>query len=139
MAITKEEFVAANQRGKKAKAILPSIVSVKYDRRISRIVIALSSGLDLSFAPKSAQGLEHAHPADLTDIEVTPSGLGIHFPKLDADIYIPALLEGFLGSKQWLVEQGRKGGKASTAAKVAAARENGKLGGRRRTNQPVIV
>ena len=139
MVMTNENFVAANELGKKLKATLPSVVSVRYDRRISRIVITLSTGLDLSFAPKSAQGLEHAHPADLMDIEVTPSGLGIHFPRLDADIYLPALLEGLLGSKKWLAEQGRKGGKASTAAKVAAARENGKLGGRPRTKDPVII
>jgi hypothetical protein len=44
--------------------------------------------------------LEKAHPADLVDAEISPSGLGVHFPKLDADLYIPALLEGFLGSKR---------------------------------------
>lgn len=139
MAITNEEFVSANERGKKVKSNLPSVVSVKYDRRIYKIVITLSSGLDLSFSPKSVQGLEYAHLNELMDIKVTPSGLGIHFPKLDADIYIPALLEGFLGSNKWLAEQGRKGGKASTVAKAAAARINGKLGGRPSTKEPVTV
>jgi hypothetical protein len=66
-------------------------------------------------------------------IEITPSGLGIHFPKLDADLYLPALLEGFLGSRRWIAAQmGRIGGKASTKAKSTAARRNGRLGGRPR-------
>jgi hypothetical protein len=28
----------------------------------------------------------------LDEIEITPSGFGIHFPKLDADLYVPGLL-----------------------------------------------
>ena len=39
---------------------------------------------------------------DLTDAQISPSGLGVHFPKLDADLYIPALLQGFLGSRRFL-------------------------------------
>ena len=64
---------------------------------------------------------------------MSPSGLGIYFPELDVDFYLPSLLEGFLGSKQWMAAQmGKAGGKATAAAKAAAARANGKLGGRPR-------
>ncbi|MCK7499535.1 MAG: hypothetical protein MZW92_60910 [Comamonadaceae bacterium] len=57
--------------------------------------------------------------------------MAVHFPRLDADLYIPGLLEGFLGSKRWMAaEIGKIGGTASTEAKAAAARQNGKLGGR---------
>lgn len=50
---------------------------------------------------------------------------------MDADLYLPTLLEGFLGSKRWLAaEIGRLGGSTSTEAKAAAARQNGKPGGR---------
>ena len=131
MAITDKEIEAANRRGAEKKATFPSAVSVRYDRRVSRVVITLATGLELAFSPKHAQGLEHAHPADLADAEISPSGLGIHFPRLDADIYIPALLEGFFGSKRWIAAQiGKIGGTTKSEAKTAAARENGKLGGR---------
>jgi hypothetical protein len=131
MAMTNEDFAAANRRAADTKAAFPAAVSVHYDRRIARVVISLASGLELAFSPKHAQGLERAKPADLSHAEITPSGLGIHFPSLDADLYIPALLDGFLGSKRWVAaEIGKIGGKASTAAKAAAARQNGKLGGR---------
>lgn len=130
MEISEDDFVAANQCAAKKKITFPGVVSVGYDRRIGRVVIVLSCGLELTFSPKHAQGLEHTHPADLMDAGITPSGLGIHFPHLDADIYLPALLEGFLGSKRWMVsEMGKVGGKVSTAANVSAARANGKLGG----------
>jgi hypothetical protein len=131
MDITDTAFEAANRRGAAKKGAFPAAVAVRYDRRISRIVISLASGLQIAFAPRDAQGLENAHPADLIDAEISPSGLGVHFPKIDADLYIPALLEGFLGSKRWMASQmGKVGGKASTDAKTAAARKNGKLGGR---------
>jgi len=42
-------------------------------------------------------------------------------------------MQGVFGSKKWMAaELGAAGGKASTAAKVAAARENGRKGGRPR-------
>ncbi len=131
MKITDDIFEAANGRAAAKKLTFPAAVAVRYDRRISRIVISLESGLQIAFSPHDAQGLEKAHPADLINAEISPSGLGIHFPKLDVDLYIPALLEGFLGSKRWMAaEMGKIGGKASTEAKTAAARQNGKLGGR---------
>lgn len=137
MEISDEVFEAANQRGKAKKAAYPCVVAVRYDRRICKVVISLASGLDLAFSPHDAQGLETARPIDLTDIQISASGLGIHFPKLDADIYIPALMEGFLGSKSWIAsENGRRGGKSASGTKSAAARQNGRLGGRPR-KQPL--
>lgn len=131
MSMTDMEFEAANRRGAAKKAAFPPAVAVRYDRRIARVVISLASGLEIAFSPRDAQGLENAHPADLAGAEISPSGLGVHFPKIDADLYIPALLEGFLGSKRWMASQmGKVGGKAATQAKASAARENGKLGGR---------
>lgn len=133
MEISEKVFEQANQRGAGVKAAFPTVVKVRYDQRIRRVVISLDSGLELAFSPKKAEGLEHAQPGDLADAEVSPSGLGIHFPHLDADLYLPALLEGFLGSRKWIAaEMGKLGGKASSEAKTAAARQNGKLGGRPR-------
>ena len=133
MDLTDKEFEAANRRGREKKAQFPAAVAVHYDRRTSRIVISLESSLQISFAPRDVQGLEQARPEDLADAEISPSGLGVHFPRIDADLYIPALLEGFLGSQRWMASQmGKVGGQASTDAKAAAARQNGKLGGRPR-------
>jgi hypothetical protein len=100
---------------------------------MDQIVIRLSSRLDVAFSPRDAEGIQGATPAQLEPIEISPSGFGIHFPKLDADIYLPALLEGFLGSKRWMAGLlGATGGRSTSVAKVSAARKNGRAGGRPR-------
>jgi hypothetical protein len=133
MGISKDAFKAANRRAADRLQNTPIATGARYDRSANRVVIALSSGIEVAFAPRHAQGIERAKPHQLDKIEITPSGLGIHFPKLDADLYLPALLEGFLGSRRWIAAQmGRIGGKASTKAKSTAARRNGRLGGRPR-------
>lgn len=131
MKLVDAEFEPAGTRAAACLRHHAHAVKAYYDRKRERIVIDLSTGLEVAFRPRSAQGLERAKPHQLDKIEVSPSGLGIHFPKLDADLYVPALLEGFFGSKRWIAAQhGKLGGRASTKAKAAAARRNGKLGGR---------
>jgi Protein of unknown function (DUF2442) len=129
----RNNFELANQRGKELKASFPRAISAHFDRKRGRVVIHLDSKLDVSFSPRDAEGLEHAKPFQLQEIEISPSGFGIHFPKLDADLYLPGLLEGFLGSRKWMASRlGQAGGKSRSKAKKAASRANGNLGGRPR-------
>ncbi len=131
--VNRNEHGQANARAARRRASGPITVAARYDRRSGRVVVRLSSGLEVTFSPKDAEGLERVRPADLDKIEISPSGFGLHFPKLDADLYLPALLEGFLGSRRWMAARlGRKGGEARSDAKAAASRANGKLGGRPR-------
>jgi len=113
------------------QAAVPRAVAANYDQASGRIVVRLSSRLDISFSPRDAQGLENATPLQLAKIEISPSGFELYFPRLDADLYVPGLLEGLLGSRRWMASRlGQAGGKSTTPAKKAAARANGKLGGR---------
>jgi len=118
----------------------PRAVRARYDRRRRRIVIHFSTGLDVSFAARDAQGLDKATAAQLGRIEISSSGFGIHFPKIDMDLYLPALLMGFLGPRNWIAGRlGVLGGKSRSAAKVAAARRNGRRGGRPGKSNIVVV
>ena len=128
---SRDNLKVANQRAKDLQTSIPRAVSAHYDPKSRHIIISLSSKLIVSFSPRDAQGLENARPFQLEEIEITPSGFGIHFPKLDADLYVPGLLEGFLGSKKWMASRlGQAGGQSRSPAKKAASRVNGKLGGR---------
>ncbi|HET6238773.1 MAG TPA: DUF2442 domain-containing protein [Acetobacteraceae bacterium] len=133
MGISETVIQQAERRMRKRLASAPRAVAARYDRRGSRIVVSLSNGLEMAFPPHLAEGLADAKPTDLAVIEITPTGLGLHWPTLDADLYLPALLEGVFGSPRWMAGLlGKRGGLARTDAKIAAARENGRKGGRPR-------
>ena len=130
-----DEFDRANAQASQRLATTPTVVTVRYDPGTDRVIMSLSNGLEVSFPAHEVQGLETATPADLSHIEIDPPGFGLHFPTLDADVYVPALLQGLLGSERWMAARlGARGGKARTAAKAAASRKNGKLGGRPRAS-----
>jgi hypothetical protein len=130
MAITEQELNQAEARMSLVREASYA-VSARYDRRRSRIVVALSTGVELAFPTRLAEGLSGASPEHLADIEISPAGLGLRWPRLDADLYVPALLHGVFGSKSWMARQlGAAGGRARSVAKVAASRENGRKGGR---------
>jgi len=125
------------KRAERRRTHEPAAVAARYDRQRGRVVIELSTGYEVAFPPRRAQGLERAKPSDLAVIEISPSGFGLHFPKLDADLWLPALLEGVFGSRRWMAARlGASGGKARTKAKARAARANGKRGGRPRKARP---
>jgi hypothetical protein len=132
MAISERELRRAETR-MEAQREAAHAVSARYDRRSGRIVVALNTGVQIAFPADLAEGLAGASPADLAQVEISPAGLGLHWPRLDADLYVPSLLQGMLGSKSWMARHlGAEGGRARSKAKAAASRENGRKGGRPR-------
>jgi hypothetical protein len=129
---TLDEFEAAKSRGK-ARLEGPRAESAHYDAGRNRVVVQLTTGVEIGFGPEQAQGLENAAVEDLKVIEIEELGLGIHFPRLDADLHVPALVEGLLGSKGWMAARlGSVGGRKRSAQKTLASRRNGRQGGRPR-------
>jgi uncharacterized protein DUF2442 len=124
MAITDDEVREAETRMAARQHRTPAVIAAHYDRGRGRVVIRLSTGLEVMFSPHDAQGLESAKPDQLAPIEISPTGHGLHFPKLDADLYVPALLEGLRGSKNWMkaamerktATDGRRGGRPRKTA-----------------------
>ena len=76
----------------------PQAVTARYDRRLGCVVVVLSSGLEIVFKPHEAPGLQHANSEPQAEIEISPSGQGLHFPQIDADLDLPALLQSLSGS-----------------------------------------
>lgn len=132
MAITDRQMQTARARAQEMKSHVPQATGAAYNPDTGLVCIRLANGVVIGLPTAQTQGLEAASTKNLSVIRVSPSGYGIHFPELDVDLYLPALLEGILGTKAWMAERGRKGGQAATKAKKAAARVNGKLGGRPR-------
>jgi hypothetical protein len=131
--ISHKEFLAATRRAKRKQATTPMAIAVHYNKKANRVVISLNTKVEVMFNPSDVQGLEDATPSQLSEIEITPSGFGLYFPQVDADIDVPNLLDGLTGSRKWMAARlGAQGGKARSLAKRTAARANGALGGRPR-------
>lgn len=134
--VKRDEFERARVRGEKRKTDEPYAVEARYDKKQQRVIVELNTGLLVVFGPEMVEGLQGAKPRDLQEIEITPSGFGLHFPRVDADVYLPGLLSGQSGSNRWMAAKlGQRGGSTRSAAKAAAARSNGKLGGRPRKHE----
>jgi hypothetical protein len=132
MAVTEDEFANAEER-MQAHRQAGYAVSARYDRRAARIIVRLNTGVEVTFPHALVESLAEAAPDELAEIEISPGGLGLHWPKLDADLYIPALLRGVFGSRKWMAAGlGAAGGEVRSSIKAASSRANGQKGGRPR-------
>lgn len=135
--LTTEQFEAAKARGE-ARLRGPRAESAHYDAGRGRVIVRLTTGVEVGFAPREAEGLQDAKRDDLAVIEVDALGLGIHFPRLDADLYVPALLEGVLGSKGWMAARSDAGKSRSKGSARPPTRRNAEdAGQRRKASRPI--
>ncbi len=58
------------------------------------------------------------------------SGGNVRWDNLDADFDITSLVAGIFGTKAWMSELGKRGGKVTSVWKTEVSRSNGKKGGR---------
>lgn len=130
---TETEFEVAEARGRKMLETEPRAISARYDRKTGRVVVDLVNGCTYAFPVQLVQDLQGASHDDLADIQVDGVGFNLHWPALDADLYVPSLVAGIFGTRDWMAKElARRAGQAKSPAKAAAARANGLKGGRPR-------
>jgi hypothetical protein len=127
-----EEIAAARQAAADAAAHEPRAKTARYDPKKHEVVIGFTNGAWLGVPADHLQGLAGAPPEELDEVEITPSGTGLHWETLDVDMHIPGLLAGVFGTRAWMAALGRKGGRITSSTKAAAAKANGQKGGRPR-------
>ena len=126
--LTKEQITAANERGRIVRETQPHARSVRYDAKADRVVVDLTNGASFAFPPRLVEGLHDATPAEI-DVEVIGAGFGLHWETLDLDYTVPGLVNGVFGTAKWMAA---RAGRTTSPAKAAAARANGRKGGRPR-------
>ena len=112
------------------EALPPLTSGCWFDVKTRRIVIEFTAGDEYRFPPEWAQGLGEATDEQLSNIEIFPSGCGLRWPDLDVDLSVSFIMEGVFGNREWMANIAAKGGRSTSEAKKAAARVNGKKGGR---------
>ena len=132
MEISEQEFQAATLRGEEVRR-RGYAVRADYDSRQIRLVVDPNTGVTIMVPVHLIEELADATADGLGEIEISPAGTALHWPRLDADVYVPSLMQGIYGTKRWMAAQlGASGGSARSPAKSAAARANGAKGGRPR-------
>ena len=127
------ELEAAEERGRIEYLTKPIAADAHYDHLTGRIVVNLINGCVYEFPPQLVQDLQEATPDDLAQVIVDSVGFNLHFPSLDADLYVPLLVAGVFGTRAWTMRAlAQEAGRTSSPAKAAAARANGAKGGRPR-------
>jgi hypothetical protein len=107
-------------------------VEARYQAGEDVVSIRLDDGVMISIPRKYLQGLAEATPSQLSRIETVGNGTGLRWPLLDVDHYVLGLLGHVFGTARWMRTIGRLGGLAKSKTKAAAARVNGREGGRPR-------
>lgn len=130
------EAALAEDRLKDDEAIAePVATAVRFLPSERRFRLDLSNGTTYLFPSELCQGLRGASTEDLAEVRIRPGGEALHWPRLDEDYSVTALVMGLFGSDKWMKqvrrEIGRNAGKSRSEAKAQAARLNGRRGGKR--------
>lgn len=124
----RENYAKASRAGRTE----PRAAKAVYRARDRALQIELTNGALLRIPIKLIPSLKGIATRDVRAVEVLGRGGGLHWEKLNLDLSVPALVASVFEGPAWMAELGRMGGRRSTEAKVAAARRNGRKGGRPR-------
>ena len=123
------QLPAARARAQRAALEEPHAAAARYDAATRRLVVSLTNGADFTVPVAHVAELAEASEADVAVVEVGPAGLALHWPALDADLSVAGLARVVFGLHVARAA-GALGGAVRSEAKAAAARENGRRGGR---------
>ncbi|HEU4557145.1 MAG TPA: DUF2442 domain-containing protein [Longimicrobium sp.] len=128
------EFAEAYARYRYEERIEPRAVKAWYDEERNLVMFELKNGCVFGFPPRREDGLGDATPQQLAQVDPDFwKGEALHWEELDADISVPGVVFELLNVRAWYAKWL---GSATSEAKAAAARENGKKGGRPRKHAP---
>ena len=130
--ITDEEIEAARRHGEESMRTEPHAVWARYDARRKTLVMKLRKGATVSIPVALLNELQGATPRQLAEAKATEFGDTIEFEDFDMHISVKGLMRDLVGLTGAAAMLGSEGGKATSTAKAAAARANGKRGGRPR-------
>ena len=112
------QFDQARAAGKALAEIEPRAVKAWYTAYSERVFMELTNGVIMGFPYQLLQGLENGTPEQLAEVEIMPTGSALHWESLDADLGVSQLVSGLFGSKAWMTELGRQGGKLKSTESI---------------------
>lgn len=133
--LTEEDFLAqveaAREADRMADLTEPRAKSVRYNPETGRIDVELKLGQAFSFPPSMFPHLAALTPEQLATVETDSMGEGLIWEEANLDVATAGVLATIMGDYK-LQAFASRGGKSRSTAKGAAARINGRKGGRPR-------
>ncbi|HZG41554.1 MAG TPA: DUF2442 domain-containing protein [Longimicrobium sp.] len=137
--LTEEQILAMIPAAEEAERIAeltdPRAKSAYYDPATMRIVVELKRGCAFAFPPSLYPELDALSPDELATVEVAFPGDALHWEDLGIGYEVAGILVDILGDAM-LRAFASKGGSVRSEKKAAAARANGRKGGRPRKKRP---
>lgn len=125
-----QQHLAARQQGEAQLQTELQAQQVRYDRAKEQLIVELKNGIIILLPRHLLQGLQNVPAEQIAALQVGPRGASLHWESLGLSFSLAGLLAGSFGTQTWMQELGRRVGQTTSAAKAAAARANGKKGGR---------
>src|SRR5689334_11022457 len=87
----------------------PRVANVEYrpGTGLDLLILTMSDGHRHVVPREDLQGLESATKAQIAEVEIVGHGTGLHWPALDLDHYVPALLRRIYGNRSWMARIGK--------------------------------
>ncbi|MCE7029357.1 DUF2442 domain-containing protein [Jiella avicenniae] len=126
--LTDEAIDSAIERGSRLDKSFPTPSSARFEAASGQIVVEFTNGSAFMVPARALQDLEEASDDDLAAVTIE-NGYALRWDRLDVDFTIPGLMAGVFGTARFMASEA---GRARSAAKAKAARENGRKGGRPR-------
>lgn len=97
-----EAIEKAREQNEWDRAVGLTVAEAFYDPQNDSLVVRLENGIHIHVPVSLIQGLADADRAQVSNIEITPLGTGLHWESLDWDGSVPHLLQGVYGSQSWM-------------------------------------
>ena len=133
----KREDDAAERRGAELAQQPTALIAATLAETERAVRLCFRNGTKLTVPVSAIAEIAHMPLSKLRTVVASPLGDGLIFDDANVAIYVPGLLRDLFGAA-FAGALGRSGGRARTAAKVAAARKNGQKGGRPRKRAVVV-
>src|SRR5579871_5913804 len=129
----RKRSLGARMEGAQETVNPSTALKARYVSRQDVIRLKFGSGGIITVPRTAVTELSGVPTSALKRLAVSAAGDVVSCRELDVKIDVVDLIERVFGSRLFLASNGRRGGRAKSAAKAASSRANGAKGGRPRT------
>jgi hypothetical protein len=99
--VTQQEHDLAAERGRQVRESGRYIVEAYFDAATQTMHVRFKTGFTISFAKERCEVTAHATDEQLGEVEISPAGWNVDFPRFDDGLTADGLLAGRFGSAKW--------------------------------------